>query len=121
MFSSSRTRATEIADPPRLEIGHRQGQQVAEQPRAELDVDAVGGVGEQVGAQDAQNGLESRDRHKADHQHVEGAERAVHQHLVDDHLEEQRRDQAEQLQEERRDQHLAQQATILVDRAQEPA
>ncbi len=44
----------------------------------------------------------------------------MHQHLVDDHLEEQRRDQGEQLQEERRDQHFAQEAAIFVDRAQEP-
>ena len=44
----------------------------------------------------------------------------MHQHLVDDDLEEQRRDQGEQLQEERGDQHLAQQAAVFVDRAQEP-
>ena len=47
-----------IADAPRLEIGHRQRQQMAKQARAELDVDAVGGVREQIGAQDAQHGLE---------------------------------------------------------------
>ena len=35
-----------IADAARLEIGERQRQQMAEQPRAEFDVDAVGGVGE---------------------------------------------------------------------------
>ena len=63
-----------IADPPRLEIGHRQRQQMAEQPRAEFDVDAVGGVREQIGPQDAQNGLEHRDRHQADDQHVERAQ-----------------------------------------------
>ena len=40
-----------IADAPRLEIGDRQRQQMAEQPRPELDVDAVGRVGEQIGAQ----------------------------------------------------------------------
>jgi hypothetical protein len=91
-----------------------------EQAGAELDVDAVGGVGEEISAQDGHDGLEGRDREKADHQHVEGTERAVHQDLVDDDLEEQRRDQAEELQEERRHQHLAQEAAILVDRAQEP-
>ena len=109
-----------IADPPRLEIGHRQRQQMAEQPRAEFDVDAVGGVREQIGSQDAEHGLEHRDRNEADHQHVERAQRAVHQHLVDHHLEEQRRDQREDLQEERRDQHLAEQAPVLVDRAEKP-
>ena len=44
----------------------------------------------------------------------------MHQHLVDDHLEEQRRDQAEQLQEERRDQNFAQEMAIFVDRAKKP-
>ena len=44
----------------------------------------------------------------------------MHQHLVDHHLEEQRRDEREELQEERGDQHLAEQPAILVDRAQEP-
>ena len=42
-----------IADAPRLEIGDRQCQQVAEKPRAQLDVDPIGGVGEHIGAQHA--------------------------------------------------------------------
>ena len=41
----------QIADAPRLEIGHRQRQQMVKQPRPEFDVDAVGGVSEQIGAQ----------------------------------------------------------------------
>ena len=45
---------------------------------------------------------------------------AVHQHLIDDHLEEQRRDERKQLQEERGDQHLAQEMPIFVDRPQKP-
>ena len=94
---------------------------MVEQPRAEFDVDAVGGVREQIGAQDAHDGLEHRDRNQSDHEHVERAERAMHQHLVDDDLEEQRRDQPEQLQEERRQQDLAEQAPVFVDRAEEPA
>src|SRR5262245_201197 len=109
-----------IADAPRLKVAHRQSQQVAEQARAELDVDAVGGVREQIGAQDGQNGLENRDRQQTDDQHVQRAQGPVHQHLVDDHLEEQRRDEREQLQEERRDQHLAQEMAIFVDRAKKP-
>ena len=47
---------------------------MTEQPRAELDIDAVGRVGEQIGAQDAEDGLEHRDRDEADDQHVERAE-----------------------------------------------
>ena len=84
-----------IADAARLEVGQRQGQQVAEQPRAELDVDAVGGVGEQIGAQDAQHGLERRRSPTRPITSTSSVvERAVHQHLVDHDLEEQRRDQA---------------------------
>ncbi len=44
----------------------------------------------------------------------------MHQHLVDDDLEEQRRDERKELKEERGDQYLAKQTAIFVDRAQEP-
>ena len=47
-----------VADAARLEVGQRQLQQVAEQPRAELDVDAAGGVAEDVGAQAVEHALE---------------------------------------------------------------
>ena len=72
-----------------------------------------------IGAQDAENALEHRNRHQADDQDIERGEAAMHQHLVDHDLEEQRRDQREQLQEERGDQHLAQQMAVFVDRADE--
>jgi hypothetical protein len=93
---------------------------VAEQARTQLDVDAVGGVREQIGALDAEDGLEQRDRHQTHHQHLQRRQAAVHQHLVDDHLEEQRRDQREELQEERGDEHLAEEASIFVDRPEKP-
>ena len=44
---------------------------------------------------------------KADDQHIERAEAAMHQHLVDDDLEEERRDQREELEKERGDETLA--------------
>ena len=47
-----------VADPARLEIGDRQRDEMAEQPGPELDVDAVGRVREQIGAQGAENRLE---------------------------------------------------------------
>ena len=65
--------------------------------------------------------LEDRDGDQPDHEHVERAQAAMDQHLVDHDLEEQRRDQAEQLEEERCDQHLDQLMAIFVDRAEEPA
>ena len=109
-----------IADAARLEIGHRQSQQMMKQARAELDVDAVGGVREEISSQDSQNGFENGDREQADDQHVQRAQAAVHQNLVDHHLEEQRRDQGEHLQEERGHQHFAQQMPVFVDCPHEP-
>ena len=90
------------------------------QARAELDVDAVGGVREEISPQDLQNGFENCDREQADDQHVQRAQAAVHENLVDHHLEEQRRDQGEHLQEERGHQHFAQQMPVFVDRPHEP-
>jgi hypothetical protein len=109
-----------VADAPRLEIGHRQGQQVAKQARAKFDIDSVGGVREQIGAQDSQHGLEDRDRHQSEDEDVERVQGAVHQHLVDDHLEEQRRDESEHLQEEGCEQHLAHEVAVFMDRSQKP-
>jgi hypothetical protein len=110
-----------IADPARLEIGDRQREQVPEQARAKLDVDAGRGVGEYVGAQNAENGLEQPDAHQADHQHVKGADGAMHQHLVDHDLKEQRGDEGESLKEEGCNQHLRQDAPIFVNGAEKPA
>ena len=54
-----------IADAPRLEIGDRQRHQVAEQARTQFDIDAVGGVREEIGAQAAEDRLEYSDRDQA--------------------------------------------------------
>ena len=95
MFSSSRTRATEIADPTRLEIGDRQGQEVTEQASPELDVDAIGSMCEHISAKGSEDRFEYGDRHETNDDHVERAEAAVHQDLVDDDLKKQRRDERE--------------------------
>ncbi len=110
-----------VADTPGLEIGERQREQMAEEAGAELDVDPVGGVREDIGSQDAEHGLEDRNGDEADDQHVERAEAAVHEHLVDHDLEEQGRDQAEELEEEGRDENARQHLAIFVDRPHEPA
>ena len=93
---------------------------MAEQPRSQFDIDPIGRVGKQIGAQDPQDRLEQGDRDQADHQHIECAHAAMHEHLVDHDLEEQRRHQRKELEKERGDQHFAQQAAVLMDRAQEP-
>ena len=99
-----------IADPAGLEISQRQTQQMIEQLGPQGHVDAVGGVGEQIGAQPRQHHLEHRHRQQTDSQHIQGGQPAMHQHLVDHHLKEQRRDQGEQLDEEGGDQHFAEQS-----------
>jgi len=79
-----------VADTARPEIRQRQRQQVAEQPGSEFNVDAVGGVREDISTQVAEDCLEQRNRQQAGDDDVERGQAAVHQHLVDHHLEEQR-------------------------------
>ena len=62
--SISRTRAT--LSPA------RQGGQMPEEPRPQLDIDAVGGVRKDVGAQCSYNAFEPGDCRKPEHQHMEG-------------------------------------------------
>jgi hypothetical protein len=93
---------------------------VAEQARAQLHVDAAGGVAEDVGAQHAQQALEAHDGHQPDHDHVQRAGRAVHEHLVHHHLEEQRRGQPDHLQHEAGQQRFAQQPAVAHQAGQEP-
>ena len=64
--------------------------------------------------------LEDRNRNEPDDQDVERREPAMHQHLVDHDLEEDRCDQGEELQEEGGDQDLGQNPAIFVDRLNEP-
>ena len=120
MFSSSRTRHR-IADSSSLEVGERQVQQVAQQARAEFNVDAAGGVAEHVGAQHGEYAFEQHHDGQAHHQHVERGEAPVHQHLVHHDLEEQRADQRKQLQEQRHDEHFAEQLAVLDEAGDEPA
>src|SRR6516164_8563642 len=94
---------------------------MAEEASAKLYVDAVRGVRKDVVPQDAKDRFEYRDRHQTDDKHVEGAETAVNQHLVDDDLKKQRRNKREQLKKERRRQHLAKHVAILVNGAEKPA
>ena len=109
-----------IARATGLEIGERQRHQMPEQARPQLDVDAVGGMREDIGAQAAENGLEDRDGDEADHQDVERGQSVMGQDLVDHDLEEERRYEREDLQEKRGDQHLAQQAAVLDHRLKKP-
>lgn len=90
------------------------------QPRPQLHIDAVRGVGENVCAQGRQDAFKDRYDDKADNQHIERGQAAMHQHLVDDHLKEERRHKREELQEERRHQNFHQHRTVFMHRLQEP-
>ena len=93
-----------------------------EQPPAEFDVDAVGGVAERVGAQELQQRVEQAERQHADDDAPSSVDVAlVDQHLVDDELEEDRRRQREHLHEQRGDDDLGERLAIAHDRGQEPA
>ena len=105
----------------RLEIADRQPQEMGEQPLAEFDVDAVGGVRQRVGAQVLQRDVEQADDHEAGDHHEQGLVALVRQHLVDDHLENQRRRQGEDLDEQRRRQHMPERSAVAPEGRQEPA
>ena len=92
-----------------------------EQALAELDVDPICGVRQRVGAQILQRHVEQADGDEAADEHEQGLVTAMGQHLVDHHLEEQRRRERENLHEQRRRQHMAERTAITPDRGQEPA
>ena len=104
-----------------LKVRQRQLQQMAKQPRAQLHIDAAGGVAEHIGSQRAECAFEHHHDQQPDHQHVERGEAPVHQHLVHHHLKEQRAHQCEQLQKQADQQHLAQQSPVLHQAGYEPA
>ena len=94
---------------------------MGEQALAEFDVDPIGGVGERIGAQILKRHVEQADDDKPADEHEQGLVAAMGQHLVDDHLKEQRRREGENLHEQRRGQHMAERTAIAPDRGQEPA
>ncbi len=106
---------------PGLEIGNRQAEKMGEQALAELDVDPVGGVGQRIGAQILKRHVEQADGDKPADEHEQGLVAAMGQHLVDHHLEEQRRRESENLHEQRGRQHMAERTAIPPDGGQEPA
>ena len=93
---------------------------MSEQPRAQLDIDAAGGVAEDVAPEAVEHALADDHDQQAGDQYIERGEAAVHEHLVHHHLEEQRRDQREHLQRQADQQHLAEQPAVAHDRWDEP-
>ena len=109
-----------LAGRARLEIAHRQMEQMEEQPPAELDVDAVRRMRERIGAQILQHDVEEADDTRPADQHEKRVVALVAEHLVDDDLEKQRRHQREDLHEEGGEQNMRERAPVAPDRRQEP-
>ena len=77
-----------------------------EQALAELDVDPIGGGRKRIGAQVLKRDVEQADDDEPAHEHEQGLVAAMGQHLVDNHLEEERRRESENLHEQRCRQHV---------------
>ncbi len=93
---------------------------MAEQLRAKPDIDAVRRMRKEIGPQPTQDRIEQGQGNHADCQHMERGETFMDEHLVDDDLGEQRRQQGKELQEERRDKHLAEKPAIFDDGRNKP-
>ena len=83
-----------------LEVRQMQAQQVAEYFTAKHCVDSVPGVQDEILSKPAHRGVEEHEHGQADRDRDERALRLVHDHLIDDHLREERRGKADELDEE---------------------
>ncbi|MNF80335.1 hypothetical protein D3C84_625770 [compost metagenome] len=93
---------------------------MVEQSRTQFHIDTAGGVGKYVAAQTAEGGFEDHHRQQAGGDDIQGGQALMHQHLVHDHLEEQRCHQCEQLQDKGNHHDFAQQLSVFDDGRDEP-
>ena len=94
---------------------------MAEGLRRDANVDPVGRVEQQVAPQEAEDGVEHQRDSDADRQHVERRIALVHQHLVDDELEEDRRDEGQRVEHDGRDGDVGEQPPLAHQLGDEPA
>ena len=92
-----------------------------EDRRAEYRVDAVAGMQHQVLTDPSEHRGEHHEDRQPDADHDQRALRAVHDHLVDDDLGEQRRGEREQLDHQGSGEHLGPDAAVLQQFWNEPA
>ena len=88
--------------------------------RAQPQIDAIGGVREQEGAQSPDHTLHQGDDNQGHPQDLQRVQAALGDHLVDNHLNQQGVGQAEQLHHERGQQHLQKQAPVAAEGGPEP-
>ena len=110
-----------IPDTPRFKIRQRQRQDMSKELRAQLHIDPIRRMREEICAKTAERRIEYRQSHHPDREDMEGGEALMDQDLVDDHLCEQRRQQRKQLQEERSDQDLPEKLAVLDNGRNEPS
>ena len=77
-------------------------------------------MGKEIGPESAQHRIKQRQADHADGEDMQRREAFMYEHLVDDDLRKERRQQSKQLQKERRDQHLPKKHAILHDGGNEP-
>ena len=92
-----------------------------EDARAEHGVDAVAGVEHEVLARPGHRRAEHEEEDEREPDHGERALGVVHDHLVDDHLGEERRREPDQLDHERGDEHVAPDRAVADELGHEPA
>ena len=83
-------------------------------------VDAVSGFSEEERFQASEHPFQNGDCYQSNTQHLKGVEAALVNHLVDDHLNQQRIRQCEQLNDEAGCQHLDQNGAVALERWPEP-
>ena len=113
--------AADLTDRAVGEIAQGQPQQVIDDRRPQADIDSIGGVGEEIGAQGREHRLGQSHGHEQRAQHVQGADVALADHRIDDLLNQQRIEQAKELHKKAGDQHLHQHALVLLQGRQEPS
>ena len=83
-------------------------------------IDAVGGFSKKEGLKAAEHPFQDRYHHKGNAQHLQSVEAALADHLVDDHLDQQRIGEGEQLHHKAGSQHLNQHAAVALQGGPEP-
>ena len=111
---------SQLAHRATVEITKGETQQVVDHLSTETLINTVGGFCKQKRLQTPQNPLQNRDHHKGDTQHLQRVQAALGDHLVDDHLNQQRVGKGEQLNHKTGRQHLNQDAAVTLQSWPEP-
>ena len=88
--------------------------------RSQALIDSVGGLGEQEGLEAAEHTLQDGHHHQGDTENLQCVETSLRDHLVDDHLNQQRVGQGEELNHEARSQHLGEHSAVALQSGPEP-